>query len=159
MKKSNTSQNMREFRRLRAIELYNQGQKPIHIAKNLGVTRGAVSQWLKKYREQGEEALYYQRIARRHCKLSDEQIEQLKKMLHEGADKFGYSENVWTSSRVRDLIEAKFYIKYSCRNVRALLKKWGWTPQKPATRANQRDDEAVKHWREERWPAIKKSSN
>ena len=42
---SSSSHNVREFRRLRAIELFEEGWKAINIAKALGVTRGAVSQW------------------------------------------------------------------------------------------------------------------
>jgi len=46
-----------EGRRLRALELYEAGWKAIRIAEALGVTRGAVSQWLKAARAGGREAL------------------------------------------------------------------------------------------------------
>ena len=50
---SSKSQNMREFRRLRAVELFESGMKQVDIARVLGVTKGAVSQWLSIYRENG----------------------------------------------------------------------------------------------------------
>ena len=43
----------REVRRRRAWELKQQGWKQRDIAVALGVTEGAVSQWLKRAREQG----------------------------------------------------------------------------------------------------------
>jgi Winged helix-turn helix len=32
----------------------------------------------------------------------------------------------------------------------------GWTLQRPARRARERNDEAIRQWVAERWPAIKK---
>ena len=40
----------KEGRRLRALALHEQGWQAIRIAEALGVTRGAVSQWLKAAR-------------------------------------------------------------------------------------------------------------
>src|SRR5579875_2946334 len=47
----------REERRKQAWKLSQQGWKQNDIAKALGVSKGAVSQWMKKAREGGEEAL------------------------------------------------------------------------------------------------------
>lgn len=155
--RSAESKNVREYRRLRAVELFDKGMKAIKIADILGVTRGAVSQWLKRYREQGLDSLYYSKIQKKPCKLTDTQIEELKALLQQGAEKSGYSGNVWTASRIRDQIEIKFAIKYTVRHVQRLMKKWGWTPQKPVTYASQKNMEEVNNWRDQQWPEIKKS--
>jgi len=47
----------KEWRRRRAWELFEQGWSQNKIAEALGVTQGAVSQWMKRGREQGEEGL------------------------------------------------------------------------------------------------------
>jgi predicted transcriptional regulator len=47
----------REGGRRRAWELKQQGRKQQDIAAALGVTPGAVSQWLKRAHEQGVDAL------------------------------------------------------------------------------------------------------
>lgn len=154
---SSNSSNAREFRRLRAIELYNGGMKAVRIAEVLGVTRGAVSQWLKRYREQGIDSLYHHERVKRPGKLPQIQIEELTRMLLQGAENFGYTGDVWTGSRIRDLIEIKFGVKFSVRHVQRLMKKMGWTPQKPVTFASQKNMEEVQLWREQRWPDIKKS--
>src|SRR5215218_1898445 len=54
---SSQASNWREGRRLRAFELKEQGWKQKEIAQALGVTEGAVSQWMKRAREQGVEGL------------------------------------------------------------------------------------------------------
>lgn len=155
--RSYSSQNVREYRRLRAVELFNNGMKAVRIAEVLGVTRGAVSQWLKRYREQGIDSLCHRVMQKRPAKLSDSQIERLKAMLSQGAEDFGYSGAVWTARRIRELIEIKFGVKYTVRHVQRLMKKCGWTPQKPAVCASQKDLENLTQWREQQWPDIKKS--
>ena len=39
-----------------------------------------------------------------------------------------------------------------------MLKRLGWTPQVPITRAIQRDEEAITRWRVESWPALKEKA-
>ena len=47
----------REGRRLRAWELKQEGWKQQDIARALGVSKGAVSQWMKRAQQEGIEAL------------------------------------------------------------------------------------------------------
>lgn len=67
------AKNVREYRRLRAVELFESGMKQAAIARALNVTRGAVSQWLSAYRDKGLEALRYRKITKNPCRLSQEQ--------------------------------------------------------------------------------------
>jgi transposase len=46
-----------EGRRLRVQELMEAGWRQIEVAEALGVTKGAVSEWVKRTREGGIEAL------------------------------------------------------------------------------------------------------
>jgi hypothetical protein len=38
-----------------------------------------------------------------------------------------------------------------------LLRAIGWSVQKPSVRATERNEATIARWREQRWPAIKKS--
>jgi transposase len=153
---SKTSQDVREFRRLRAVELYEQAWRPVRIAEALGVTRGAVSQWLKLYREKGIEALRYNKVSKKPALLSPAQKSELIALLSQGPENFGYVGHVWTQARVGELIERKFGVSYHLNHVGKILKKCGWTYQKPVSRASQRNDEAISQWCTERWPELKK---
>lgn len=144
---------------MRAVELFESGMKQAAIARALNVTRGAVSQWLSAYRDKGLEALRYRKITKNPCRLSQEQKDELRKLLALGAEHFGYPGAIWTLSRVRDLILRKFGISYCISNVAVILKKIGWTCQKPVVRATQRDEEASKKWLQEKWPEIKKADD
>ena len=75
---------------MRAWELHEQGWKQKDIAAALGVTEGAVSQWLNKANEQGAEALQHQPAPGATPKLTKEQRAQLPALLSQGAEAFGY---------------------------------------------------------------------
>jgi len=155
---SKNSRNIREYRRLRAMELYEQGWRPIRIAEALGVTRGAVSQWMKAYREKGIEALRYRKVSKKPARLSQEQKTELVAMLQQGPERFGYVGHVWTQARVGELIKRKFGVSYSVDHVGRILKGCGWTYQKPVSRASQRKEETIRQWCHEYWPEVKKNA-
>jgi predicted transcriptional regulator len=54
MKKNEQREDWKEGRRRRAWELSEQGWKQKDIAEALGVSKGAVSQWLKRARTESE---------------------------------------------------------------------------------------------------------
>jgi predicted transcriptional regulator len=63
---SSQAKDWREGRRLRAFELKEQGWKQTEIADALGVTEGAVSQWMKRAREEGVQALRHKSLLLAH---------------------------------------------------------------------------------------------
>jgi transposase len=158
MEKSLSSQatNWREGRRLRAWELHQKGWKQQEIAEALGVTQGAVSQWLKRGREGGVEGLRHHPPPGATPRLSPEQRGQLLELLAQGAESFGFQGEVWTQPRVATLIRDWFGVSYDPSQVGRILKACGWSSQKPVHRATQRDEAAIRCWKEERWPQIKK---
>ncbi len=76
----------REGRRLRAWELKQQGWSQQAIAGALGVTAGAVSQWMRRAREGGVEALRRRVAPGPTPKLTDEQRAELPAVLARGAE-------------------------------------------------------------------------
>src|SRR5690348_11562555 len=98
----------REGRRRRAWELKEQGWKQQDIAAALGVTPGAVSQWLKRAREGGGmEALRRRPAPGRRPKLTPAQRAQLPALLARGAEAFGFRGQVWTCQRVAVVIRRR----------------------------------------------------
>jgi transposase len=151
-----TPSDWREGRRLRAWELKQQHWSQQAIADALGVTAGAVSQWMRRAREGGVEALKRRVAPGPTPKLTDEQREQLPLLLAEGAEAFGFRGDVWTAKRVATVIRREFGVRYHPNHVGNLLRAAGWSVQKPIQRASQRNEAAIEAWRTERWPALKK---
>jgi transposase len=155
-KRSHDATDWREGRRLRAWELSQAGWSQAVIAEALGVTPGAVSQWLKRAKQDGVSALYKHKAPGAHPRLSAEQLARLPELLTRGAETYGFRGDIWTRDRVADVIWREFSVRYTPRHVGRLLRACGWTLQKPIRRARQRDEEAIRRWQEERWPEVKK---
>jgi len=146
----------REARRLRGWELKQMGWRAAWIAEALGVTRGAVSQWFKKAKSAGVEALYGRKHPGPNPRLQPKQLEQLPALLARGAEAHGFRGDVWTGKRIAHVIAKEFGVKYTPQQVGNLLRKIGWSRQKPQTKASQRNEVAIEAWRNETWPALKK---
>ena len=155
-KRTTKPRDWREARRLRAWELKQKGWKQEDIAEALGVTPGAVSQWMTRAREEGPAALRSRSGGGPRPRLSAEQLSRLPDLLDKGAEHFGFRGDVWTQPRVAKLIERKFGVSYHPGHVGRILKAIGWSRQKPVTRASQRDEAAIERWRIEKWLEIKK---
>jgi transposase len=147
----------REERRKRAWALKQQGWLQKDIAAALGVSEGAVSQWVKRAREGGGVvALASQPPPGMTPRLSAEQRALLPALLARGAPAYGFRGDVWTAKRVAQVIERTFGVRYHPDHVSRLLRACGWSYQRPITRATQRDEAKIATWHEERWPALKK---
>jgi transposase len=153
---SSQASDWREGRRLRAFELKEQGWKQKEIAEALGVTEGAVSQWMKRATEEGVEALKHKPPPGATPRLDDSQRVRLKELMNFDVEAYGFRGKVWTCARVAELIRKEFGVSYHPAHVSRLVRALGLSLQKPARRANQRDEEAIEHWKNERWPELKK---
>ena len=146
----------REGRRLRAWELKQEGWKQRDIARALGVSKGAVSQWMKRAQQEGIEALKHKPPPGAKARLNEDEREKLPELLAQGAPAYGFRGEVWTCARVAEVIRKEFGVSYHPAHVSRLVRALGLSLQKPVRRANQRDEEAIRRWKEERWPELKK---
>lgn len=148
----------REGRRLRGWDLYQQGWKQKDIATALGVSEGAVSQWITRGEAGGVTALYDVPPPGRPVRMTTDQWATLPTLLAQGAEAFGWHGDVWTTERVAVLIRVQFGISYHPAHVSRILRRLRYTVQKPITRATQRDEAAITDWHEDQLPAIKKKA-
>ncbi len=153
---SKQSSDWREGRRLRAFELEERGWKQTQIADALRVSEGAVSQWMKRLREEGVEGLRHKPPPGAPSRLSDEQRARLPELLAQGAQAHGFRGEVWTCERVAIVFRKEFGISYHPAHVSRVVRALGLSLQKPMRRANQRDEQAIRHWKEQRWPELQK---
>lgn len=149
-----------EEKRRTAIKLWKNNQSFADIASLLEVSDTAVRKWVKAYKEKGISGIKAK--PRGHGKdvnrrLSLDQESTLKKMITDKQpDQLKLDYVLWTRKAVQELILQECLINMPIRTVGDYLKRWGFTPQKPAKRAYEQNPKAVKRWLDEDYPEIKK---
>lgn len=91
-------------------------------------------------------------------RLSDAELAKVERVLLRGAVASGYPTELWTLDRVAEVIERVTGVRYHPGHVWYLLRnRLGWSRQRPARKAVERDDAAVAAWVKNDWPRIKKA--
>jgi putative transposase len=141
--------------RHKAAELFEQCLSNAEIARRLKVSRPTISKWHTRFEKEGVAGL---KISPPGAgpRLSQDQWQQIIGALVEGPRAHGFDTDLWTLSRIADVIEKTTGVRYNTNYVAELMGKIGWTCQKPETRAKERNEDAIKRWREHTWPQIKK---
>jgi transposase len=146
-----------ELRRV-AVAMVRAGKTRIEAAEAVGVNRRFVGQWVKAAAQYGEAALASRPRGRRPGEqkaLSAAQEEGLRYLIARGCpDRYGLSFALWTRQAVRALIARESGVWLSLSVVGRYLRSWGFTAQRPMRRATERQDEAVRAWLENTYPAI-----
>ena len=126
-KNKHTTTYWKEQRRLHAVNLKQRGWKQKDIATALNVTASAVSQWLTTANERGAVGLR----SRPHTGLPPELTWTEKQLipdyLSHGAEAYGFRGEVWTTPRIRKVIEWEFNVSYHKSHIARLLKDLKWT--------------------------------
>lgn len=148
-----------QSRRLLAISLLAEGCSQSEVARKLGVSPSAVSQWKQSHAQGGNDALVAQVHPGPPPKLSPKQCRRLLDLLRQGPRKHGWSTELWTLPRIAELVARKFGVQYDQSGIWRLLRRLGWSCQKPVRRARERDQAAIDRWRESDLPRIKKRAS
>jgi transposase len=137
--------------------MFERGATQAEVARQLGVSRQISMLWRRAWEKGGIDALRGAGRAGRKPRLSAEQLSRVERALLRGPQARGYATDLWTLPRIRDVIREFTGVHYHSGHVWKLMRKIGWSLQKPTTRARERDEQAIRHWVQETWPRIKKT--
>jgi transposase len=136
--------------------MFRRGKRQAEVARSLGVSAETASEWYRLWSQGGRAALAGAGRAGRRPRLSDEQLAAVVAALKKGSRANGFPTDLWTLARVADVIEATTGVRYGQTQTWEILRnRLGWTRQRPARRALERDDDAIAAWVETEWPRIK----
>jgi putative transposase len=151
-----TSEQLEE-RRLTAAMLLRQGQlSQADIARHVGVSRASVCRWAATLAQEGPRGLAARPNLGPPPRLDERAWARLGRLLDQGALAAGFATERWTLKRIAALIAREFGVHYHPRYLERPLKAHGFSVQRPATRAKERDELVIAVWPKRDWVALKK---
>ncbi len=117
----------REQRRLEAGKLLLTPLSKAEIARRVGVSRSAVTQWAQqlKKRRHGLNGLRSRKHTGRPPRLTKANWRHVLMLLRRGALAAGFATDIWTLARIRELIQREFSVSYSKSYLAEKLKALG----------------------------------
>ena len=145
-------------RRKQAVRLHRRGMNIKDIATALEMAQGTVRSAIKVAEQDGLKALAPKPTGRSvgdKRRLTAEQELHIQRLIcKHRPEQLKLTFALWSRAAVLLLVQQEFGIELPIRTMGEYLKRWGFTPQKPITRAYEQRPEAVKAWLEEQYPAI-----
>ena len=159
MHKHRGTKDSQETKRLLVVD-YLKKKKGTHLeaAETFHLSKSAVDKIWTRYRAKGARGLKsMKRGVTGGKKINGNQSAQVRQLIkNKLPDQLRLPYGLWTREAVQQLILTRFGIELSRWQVGRYLKSWGYTPQKPITKAFEQKPERVKQWLEKEYPAIKK---
>ena len=127
-------------------------------AEIFGITERSVNRIWASYNKGGKRSVAKsKRGVKGGKKITGEQSAEVRRLIKDKMpDQLKLPFGLWTREAVQQLIFNRFGIDLSRWQVGRYLKAWGYTPQKPISKAFEQKPEKVKQWLEQEYPAIKK---
>ena len=144
-------------RRMHAARLFARGYAQHEIVRRLHVSRPTVHRWYHAWRRRGPKGLRGAGRAGRRPRLNVAERARLEAALLRGPRAWGFATDLWTLPRIAQVIEKSTQVRYHPGHVWRLLRQLGWSRQRPARRAQERDEAAIARWMRVRWPQVKKT--
>ena len=139
-------------RRLEARRLLDEGVAQAEVARRLKVSRQSVSVWARLSASE----LAIVRAVGRKSTFKEPDRQWLRAALLRGARANGFATDLWTLPRVAQTLALKRAKRFSKVHVWRILGQLGFSCQKPEGRARERNEPAIRTWKQEQWPALKK---
>jgi transposase len=143
-----------QARRMQAGQMFAAGKTRADVARELKVSWRAAHGWYQSWVGKGDSGLLAKGKPGPAPKFIEEDLGKIAACLAQGAMAHGYPNELWTIPRIARMIGEKFAVRASGSEVWRLLRRMGWSPQKPAKRARERNPEAIALWKKEKWPRI-----
>lgn len=145
--------------RIQAIILSIEGHTTTEIARLLKVIRGTVPLWINHWNANREMGLLEGFRCGRTRKITAEELKSLADIIASGPVAHGLNTGVWTSVIVVQVIEEEFGVRYHPGHVRKLLKRLGFSIQRPTVKLMNADPRQQNQWIRYTYPNLKKTPN
>jgi len=153
---SSLSREGREKARLEAGRLFSKGISQAEVARRFGATRTAALYWYRAWYKKGVKGLKSKGQPGFESRLTKRKRALFKRAIERGPEQYGFETNLWTLSRLAAVMKKTTGIRFGHNHTWEIVRALGFTCQKPQVRARERDEQAIKAWKEKRLPGLKK---
>lgn len=143
--------------RIQGIIMSLDGLTAGQIAERLKVHRSTVPLWIDHWNAHGEEGLWEGQRSGRPTQVDDSVRERICDILDSGPVAYGLDTGIWTSPMIGQILQEECGVRCHPGHVRKLLKKWGYSVQRPTTRLAQADPAQRRKWVRYTYPNLKKT--
>jgi transposase len=148
-----------EALRERAVYLVlHESKTQAEAAGLVGVHRQVVNRWVGRHRDEGAAGLQDgRRVSARKGSgiLTASEARRVQRWIRDKMpDQMRLPFALWTAQAVRELIHKKLGKTLGLSTMQLYLKRWGFSSQKPLTRATQRDPQKIEAWLKQDYPSI-----
>lgn len=143
--------------RIQGILMSLDGHTTGEIAQHLKVHRSTVPLWIEHWNRYGEEGLWEGQRSGRPAGLDEDQRQRLRDILDSGPVAYGLETGIWTSPLVSRIIHDEFDRDYHPGHVRKLLRRLGYSVQRPTARLVQANAQQQRKWVRYTYPNLKKT--
>lgn len=138
-----------------SVKRVQAGESPEIVATGLGINRRTIYRWLSAYHYGGDDALAAKPIPGAPPKLDSKAMARLSRIVRDKTpQQFKFEYALWTLALIRELISRQFNVRLTEVSVGRLMKRLGFSPQRPLYRAWQQNPELVQSWQETVYPKI-----
>lgn len=146
-----------EKRRKKAGHMFAKEIAQAEVARRLDVSRAAVHYWHLEWKKKGMPGLASKRgVFGRTPRLTEAKIRRIRTAILKGPRAAGFATDMWTLARIAKIIRAIAAVSYHPNHVWRVLHAMSFTCQKPSARPKERNERAIKQWKEVAWPAMQK---
>jgi transposase len=127
-------------------------------AEIFGLSQSGIEKIWRKYKAEGRRGITEKkRGVQVGKKINGKQSAEVRQLIKDKLpDQLKLPYGLWTREAVQQLIQNRYGIELSRWQVGRYLKSWGYTPQKPISKAFEQKPEKVKQWLEKEYPGIKR---
>ncbi len=121
--------------RLASVQRVESGASPESVSAGMGFNRRAIYRWLSAYYHGGAEALQAKPIPGAPAKLNLRQLQKLSKLARtKNPQQLQFAYALWTLATIREFIKREFSVGLSEVSVGCLMRRLGFSPQRPLYR-------------------------
>jgi transposase len=145
-----------EALRRQAVARVLKGQTQAAVAEGLGIHPVTIAKWMARHRSAGQAGLAAKPAPGRPRYLTSHQEGQVKTWLSQKPTDHGFRTDLWSARRIVELVRRTFGVAFHPASMRRWLAARGYSPQRPARKARQRNDDAIVQWVANDWPRLQK---